>query len=483
MRELLLIWPIQRENTLTNETENMRYISTRGGIEPVEFKDAVMMGLATDGGLLLPEEIPAIDGKTLESWRDLSYRDLAFRVISLFATDIPQEDLKELIDRSYDAFNHPDIAPVVKKDGVYVLELFHGPTLAFKDVALQLLGNLFEYLLKERNERMNIVGATSGDTGSAAIYGVRGKKSINIFIMHPHGKTSPIQALQMTTVTDPNVHNIAIEGTFDDCQNIVKALFNDLPFKEQYALGAVNSINWARVLAQVVYYFYAWFRVTEKPGEEVVFSVPTGNFGDIFAGYVAKRMGLPIKRLLLATNENNILTRFVNEGDYSLTDVVQTVSPSMDIQMASNFERYLYYLFNEEPARVRDAFKRLAETGRMEFSAEELKQVRALFASQSVDQQETLETIASFFAETGYLLDPHTAVGVRAALDTVKDATPAICLATAHPAKFGDAVKKATGKEPDLPPSLKGIDALPARCELMEAKIEMVKAFIKQKAL
>jgi threonine synthase len=364
----------------------MKYISTRGNIEPVGFKDAVMMGLATDGGLLLPERIPAIDAATLSSWSRLPYRELAFRIISVFADDIPAADLKRLIDNSYDSFDREEITPVVKKNGVYIVELFHGPTLAFKDVALQLLGNLFEYLLKESGMKMNIVGATSGDTGSAAIYGVRGKENIDIFILHPFGKTSPIQARQMTTVLDANVHNIAVKGTFDDCQNIVKELFNDLPFKEKYALGAVNSINWARVLAQVVYYFYAWFRVTEKGEVDVVFSVPTGNFGDIFAGYVAKRMGLPFRKLLLATNENNILARFINAGDYSVGAVVQTVSPSMDIQVASNFERYLYYLFGENPARVRDAFAHFAATGRMEFSAEEMKRVREDFAACTVNQ-------------------------------------------------------------------------------------------------
>ncbi|MBI1922399.1 MAG: threonine synthase [Geobacter sp.] len=461
----------------------MRYISTRGGIAPISFKDAVMMGLATDGGLLLPESIPTIDPATLDSWKALPYRELAYRVMSLFADDMPAEDLKQLIDRSYDTFAHPEITPVVHKDGAWILELFHGPTLAFKDVALQFLGNLFEYLLKERGQKMNIVGATSGDTGSAAIHGVRGKDGINIFILHPHGRTSPIQALQMTTVTDPNVHNIAVEGTFDDCQNMVKALFNDLAFKEKYSLGAVNSINWARVLAQVVYYFYSFFRVAEETGAtEAVFSVPTGNFGDIFAGYVARRMGLPIKRLILATNENNILTRFINEGDYSTGTVVSTVSPSMDIQLASNFERYVYYLFNEDASRLREAFAGLAKTGRIDFTEAEMARVREEFASDSIDQFGTLKTIADFHHETGYLLDPHTAVGVGAALETVKDGTPVICLATAHPAKFPDAVRQATGVEPPQPPSLHGIDKLPTRCLVMEASLEKVKEFIEEKA-
>jgi threonine synthase len=462
--------------------EIMKYISTRGGITPVQFKDAVMMGLATDGGLLLPERIPVVDRQTLDAWQGLSFRDLAFRVISLFATDIPEDDLRSLINRSYDSFENREITPVVRENGVYIVELFHGPTLAFKDVALQFLGNLFEYLLKERGERMNIVGATSGDTGSAAICGVRGKENINIFILHPHLKTSPIQALQMTTVLDPNVHNIAVKGTFDDCQDIVKALFNDLPFKERYALGAVNSINWARILAQVVYYFYAWFRVTEAGGSDIVFSVPTGNFGDIFAGYVAKRMGLPIKKLLLATNENNILTRFINDGDYSTGEVRPTLSPSMDIQVASNFERYLYFLFNEDPARVRSAFARFAETGRMEFTPEELQRVAAEFSSRTVNSEETLATIASFKEKTGYLLDPHTAVGVKAALECVPAAETPVCLATAHPAKFGEAVLQATGIAPPFPPSLVGIEKLPARCAVLEADQAAIRAFIEEKA-
>ncbi|ABB31862.1 threonine synthase [Geobacter metallireducens RCH3] len=461
----------------------MNYISTRGAIAPIGFKDAVMMGLATDGGLLLPETIPALGRNTLESWQSLSYQDLAFNVISLFADDIPAQDLKDLIDRSYATFSHPEITPVVEKDGVYILELFHGPTLAFKDVALQLLGNLFEYLLKERGEKMNIVGATSGDTGSAAIYGVRGKDKINIFILHPHGKTSPVQALQMTTVLDPNVHNIAARGTFDDCQNIVKSLFSDLPFKEKYSLGAVNSINWARVLAQVVYYFYAYFRVAALFGQEVVFSVPTGNFGDIFAGYVAKRMGLPIRRLILATNENNILSRFINGGDYSLGDVVATVSPSMDIQLASNFERYVYYLFGENPARVREAFAALPTKGRIDFTEAEMEKVRDEFLSRSVNEDETIATIAAFHRETGYILDPHTAVGVKAALELVQDGTPAVCLATAHPAKFAEAVVRAVGFEPSRPTSLEGIEALPSRCDVLDADRDAIKAFIEKKAL
>ena len=458
----------------------MKYISTRGKIAPVGFKDAVMMGLATDGGLILPESIPQLDRGTLTAWSKLPYRELAFNVISLFATDIPAADLKALIDRSYGSFEHQETTPLVQKDGVYILELFHGPTLAFKDVALQLLGNLFEYLLKERGEKMNILGATSGDTGSAAIAGVRGKENINIFILHPHLKTSPIQALQMTSVLDENVHNVAVEGTFDDCQNIVKSLFNDLEFKKEYALGAVNSINWARVLAQVVYYFYAWGRLPEQ--KEVIFSVPTGNFGDIFAGYLAKRMGLPVEKLLLATNENNILSRFVQTGDYSLGKVVQTVSPSMDIQLASNLERYLYYLWDENPEKVCSAFAELQSTGRIAFTKEQVLRVQAEFMSCTVDEGKTLDTIASFNRETGYLLDPHTAVGVRGALECAPGHPRVVCLATAHPAKFGDAVERAIGTPPPLPPALAALLGKETRCELMPPDQEKIKAFVKAKA-
>lgn len=455
----------------------MRYISTRGGIAPIPFMDAVMMGLASDGGLLLPQSYPTITREQLESWRGLNYPDLAFEVISRYVGDIPADDLSSLINRSYAGFAHPEVTPVVKHNGVYVLELFHGVTLAFKDVALQFLGNLFEYILAERNQILNIIGATSGDTGSAAIHGVRGKKGISIFILHPLGKTSAVQALQMTSVTDANVHNIALRGTFDDCQDMVKELFGDLDFKEKYSLGAVNSINWARVLAQVVYYFYAWLRVTDEADLPVNFSVPTGNFGDIFAGYVAKRMGLPVDKLLLATNENNILTRFITASDYSLGKVVSTVSPSMDIQIASNFERYLFHLFAEDPARVKAAFSELKEHGRISCSSTEMAQVRKDFCSASVDQDETLQEIRDFYAETGYLLDPHTAVGVKAALDLLPPDSARVCLATAHPAKFGETVERALGFQVPAPLSVTELYGKPTRCEIMDADIEKVRQY------
>lgn len=455
----------------------MRYISTRGKTEAVQFKDAVMMGLATDGGLLLPENYPTFSISDIESFRGLSYKELAFQIISKFATDIPVQDLKILIDKSYSTFETEDTTPVVKKDGIYILELFHGVTFAFKDVALQFLGNLFEYILSERGEHLTIVGATSGDTGSAAIHGVRGKKGISIFIMHPNGKTSPVQAMQMTTVTDPNVHNIAVNGTFDDCQDMVKELFNDLDFKKKYSLGAVNSINWARVLAQVVYYFYAWLKVTEDGAKKVVFSVPTGNFGDIFAGYVAKMTGLPIEKLILATNENNILTRFINSGDYSTSKVVETISPSMDIQVASNFERYLFYLFKKDAAKVRAAFAELKDSGKITFSGDEMLQVKSDFASVSVNREETMQTISEFYTDNDYLLDPHTAVGV-AAIKKINPDAASVALATAHPAKFGETVEEAIHKKPTLPQKIAELQGLPTKCVVMDADIEKIRAFI-----
>ncbi len=464
----------------------MKYISTRGGIIPISFKEAVMMGLASDGGLLLPERLPRVDKKCLDKWAALDYPFLAKEIISIFSTDIPDEVLKDLIKKSYSVFDAEDVTPLVKAGDMYILELFHGPTLAFKDVALQLLGNLFSYLLTEKGSYMNILGATSGDTGSAAIYGVKGKKNINIFILHPHGRVSRMQALQMTTVPDKNCFNLAIEGTFDDCQAIVKAIFNDLAFKKQYRLGAINSINWARVLAQVVYYVFAALKLRNQGHERVSFSVPTGNFGDIFAGYIAKVLVDPlIHRLILATNENDILTRFVIEGLYQRGTVVQTISPSMDIQIASNFERYLFYLFGQDSERVKRTMETFDKQGSIKFTKEEIKRARKDFASYSIDQKETIATIGSMFRETGYICDPHTAVGIAAARrfcsTRLKDSqkVPIICLATAHPCKFPEAVQKAIGKQVEIPDKMKALERLPQRFEIMPPEVAKVKEYIK----
>jgi threonine synthase len=421
-------------------------------MEPVGFLDAVMTGLAPDGGLLLPESLPDVSGKLL-AWSKLSYQELAFEVMSLFATDISSADLKALIEKSYSTFRAPEVTPVIPVDGFHVLELWHGPTLAFKDVALQFLGNLFEYVLEKRGGELNILGATSGDTGSAAIYGVHGKKNIRIFIMHPKGRTSPVQEKQMTSVLDDNVFNLAVEGTFDDCQHLMKSIFSDVEFKEKHSLGSVNSVNWARVLAQIVYYFYAFFRVQENTGaERVQFAVPTGNFGDIMAGYIAAQMGLPVKKLILATNENNILSRFFNTGVYSIGEVVPTISPSMDIQVASNFERYLYYRVGQDAAKLRELMAGFAKNKSLTVPGSD-----ALFTAGEANTAQTLAMIKKCYEQEGYILDPHTAVGVAvaeqllgracspSALRTAGTAVPTICLATAHPAKFTEAIEQAIG--------------------------------------
>jgi len=457
----------------------MRYVSTRGGVDPITFSQAVMMGLATDGGLLLPESFPQVDEANLRRWSGMPFAELAVEVMHPYmGDDISREELAVLVERSYAGFSHPEVTPVVKVGEQYVLELFHGPTAAFKDVALQFLGNLFELLLERSGGHLNILGATSGDTGSAAIYGVRGQQRIDIFILHPHNRVSPIQERQMTTVLDENVHNIAIEGTFDDGQRIVKALFNDLKFKDEYSLGAVNSINWARILAQVVYYFYAWSRVSGgDTSRKLTFSVPTGNFGDIFAGYVAMRMGLPVERLILATNRNDILSRFVNSGVYQARDVHHTISPSMDIQISSNFERYLYYLMDQRPDKVRELMEQMGREGKMSIPDAQRKQVAALFHAEAVGEDETLAQIATTYREQGYILDPHTAVGVSAAASF----PGAICLATAHPAKFGEAVQQAIGSEASPPPSLQGLMDKETRCQILAADSDVIKNFIRSK--
>jgi len=457
----------------------MRYVSTRGGVDPITFSQAVMMGLATDGGLLLPETFPQVGKADLRRWSGMPFTELAVEVMHPYmGDDISHAELSALVKRSYSGFSHPEVTPVVKVGEQYILELFHGPTAAFKDIALQFLGNLFELLLKRSDGHLNILGATSGDTGSAAIYGVRGQQSIDIFILHPHNRVSPIQERQMTTVLDDNVHNIAIEGTFDDGQRIVKQLFNDLDFKSEYSLGAVNSINWARILAQVVYYFYGWSRVSNgDTGHKVTFSVPTGNFGDIFAGYVAMRMGLPVEQLVLATNRNDILSRFVDSGVYQARDVYHTISPSMDIQISSNFERYLYYLLDQDADKVRTLMAQMGRDGKISVPEALRKQVAALFRAEAVGEAQTLEQIETTYRKHGYILDPHTAVGVRAA----GRYPGAICLATAHPAKFGEAVQHAIGCEAPPPPPLRGLMEKERRCQILAADSGVIKSFIKRK--
>ena len=455
----------------------MKYISTRGQMEPVEFQDAVMTGLAPDGGLLLPESLPNVTDK-LSGWAELPYAELAYEVMSLFVTDIPEVELRQLINASYATFDHAEVAPTVQVGDVHVLELFHGPTLAFKDVALQFLGNLFAYILEKRGGRLNILGATSGDTGSAAIHGVRGKPNINIFIMHPAGRTSPLQEKQMTSVLDDNVFNLAVDGTFDDCQRIMKTTFADVPFKTEHSLGSVNSVNWARVLAQTVYYFYSAFRVMKQTGAaSVQFSVPTGNFGDILAGYLAQRMGLPISKLILATNENDILSRFFNSGVYGMADVVPTISPSMDIQVASNFERYLYYKVGEDAEKLSTLMADFGESGALKVERNENGVVDDLFVAGRGDTASTLDTIRLYQEDAGYVLDPHTAVGVLVAEQHLSAESPTICLATAHPAKFTQAIIDAIG-EGVHHPTLDALADAETRCESIGNDVDAVKAYL-----
>lgn len=453
----------------------MRYISTRGNVPDVAFRDAVMMGLAADGGLLVPSQIPNIASE-LESLVSGSYTDIAFAVMSHFIDDIPAGDLRTLIDRSYATFDHEKVTPLYSDGDLHVLELFHGPTLAFKDVALQFLGNTFEYILAESGSTLNILGATSGDTGSAAIAGVRGKDRINIFIMFPDGRTSPLQERQMTTVLDDNVQNLAIEGSFDDCQSILKGIFNDLEFKNDYHLGAVNSVNWARVLAQVVYYFSAYAQLNGPDRFDV--AVPTGNFGNIFAGYIARRMGLPIRRLVLGTNQNDILHRFFTTGRYERGEVHFSASPAMDIQVASNFERYLFYQFDQQPGKVREFMQAFADTGKAEVGFNTVNFDDA-FRTGVCDDAQTLETIRQVKSQHSYLIDPHTAVGVHVAEQHREAGVPMVCMSTAHPAKFDSAMHEALGESETVThPTLEALADLPARKTHLPNDIAEVKGFI-----
>jgi len=458
----------------------MDYVSTRGQVAPIGFTDAVMMGLADDGGLLVPESIPDVRDR-LDDWRNLTYGELAFQVLRLFAADIPEADLEDLLARTYGQVFGPEPAPTVAVGGLHVLELWHGPTMSFKDIALQFLGNLFEYVLAGRGGRLNILGATSGDTGSAAIYGVRGRRSINIFMMHPHNRVSSIQERQMSTVLDDNVHNIAVRGSFDDCQQIMKTLAGDLDFKRRYSIGAVNSVNWARVLAQMVYYFHSAFIVQKSAGRtDVRFCVPTGNFGDILAGWYAMRMGAPISRLILATNENDILARFFNSGVYNLGRLCRTLSPAMDVQVASNFERYLYYKVGCDSGRLCSLIEQFAATGSLRIDVAEDGIVDAAFVAGAGTRAQCLDAIRRYREEHDYLLDPHTAVGVAVAEMQGLAGPPVICLATAHPAKFPEAIKEATGEDLARHPGIDALRGLPTRCEVLPNDTQAVREFIEK---
>ncbi len=457
----------------------MKYISTRGRTKPLGFQDAVITGLAPDGGLLIPEPIPDVTDR-LDEWSTLSYQEITFEILKLFV-DIPDERLKKLIHRSYAPFSHREIAPATPVGQLQILELFYGPTLAFKDIALQFLSNFFDYILDRTDRQLNILAATSGDTGSAAIHGVKGRERMHIFVMHPHERVAPLQEKQMTSVLDPNVFNLAIKGTFDDCQHIMKALFQDLDFKTAYSLGAVNSVNWARVLAQLVYYFSAGLYVLKrKNASGVRFAVPTGNFGDILAGYYAYRMGLPITKLVLATNENDILSRFFNTGIYQQGEVVPTISPSMDIQVASNFERYLYYKMNEDSDTLRTLMEQFSDTQKIQVPLGPDGKIDTLFGEGIGDKDHTLKTIKKYYEQHNYLLDPHTAVGVYVAEQYLNEKEPMICLATAHPAKFPRAIIEATGKGPGHHQVIDAVMNAPTRCRVLPADEQVVRDFIEK---
>ena len=452
----------------------MRYSSTRGQVKNLMFEDAVMMGLADDGGLLVPNELPFVESN-LDKWRLLSFTELSLEIMLLFTSGrIPREELMSMVKQSYASFRHPEITPVKSVGKLHILELFHGPTFAFKDVALQFLGNLFAFFLKKRNHPLRILGATSGDTGSAAIHGLRGKQGVDVFMLYPKGRVSAIQERQMTTVLDSNIHNIAVEGSFDDAQGIVKAIFNDRKFKQTFHLGSVNSINWARILAQIVYYFYAWFRVTNDIRERVSFVVPTGNFGNVLAGYYAKLMGLPIDKLIVGTNENDILHRFFSRGEYHSKEVKETLSPSMDIQISSNFERYLYDLTGNSSKQLQLWMDEFEQSGELTVESNLQKKAQQDFASARVDDEEILSIIRKFHQDHKYLLDPHSAVGV-CTTEKIEIRTPVICLACAHPAKFSMAIRKALGTEPKLPEELASLHNLKTRGKTVSADTEAVK--------
>jgi threonine synthase len=437
----------------------MRYISTRGGAPALDFRGVTLAGLASDGGLYVPEEWPVLSKDEISALSGLSYADTAFAIFRRFTGDsIAHADLKRLIDEAYASFNHAAVTPLVQLDERhFLLELFHGPTLAFKDVALQFLGLLFEHFLKDAGRHLTIVGATSGDTGSAAIQALAGREHVDVFMLHPEGRVSDVQRRQMTTVMAPNIHNIAISGTFDDAQAMVKRMFGDTDVTGRFEISAVNSINWARLMAQVVYYFYAAVRLG-APHRAVAFSVPTGNFGDVFAGYVAARMGLPVARLIVATNINDILHRALSAGDYSAGTVTPTAAPSMDIQVSSNFERLLFDLAGRDGAKLTAMMQAFDASKVLEIPAEMRARAAERFTSCRVDEDEMALTLRWASEKAGNIIDPHTAIGLAAARAADLDpAIPVVTLATAHPAKFRDAVERATGVRPQLPARLSGL--------------------------
>ena len=458
----------------------MNYVSTRGKAPILPFDDVLLAGLARDGGLYVPATWPALDTSARTEMAALSYADLAFRVVRPFVGGtISDDDLAAIVADSYAGFDHPDVAPLCALGkNEWLMELFHGPTIAFKDYALQLLGRLFDHVLKVRGQRVTIVAATSGDTGSAAIEACRGRDAIDIFVLHPKGRVSDVQRRQMTTVRDANVHNIAIEGTFDDCQDMVKAMFNDETFRDAQNLSAVNSINWARIMAQVAYYVRAWSKIEGAEGG-IDFSVPTGNFGNVFAGYVAKHSGLPIERLIIGSNRNDILTRFFETATMQARDVIPTLSPSMDIQISSNFERLLFDLMDRDGARVSETLEAFRRTGSFTMDKAAFEKAIGIFSGARFDDEETKATIKQVFDQTGMLLDPHSAVGVAAARRVGRQGDrPMVVLATAHPAKFPDAVKAATGQHPELPPHMADLFEREEKMTTLPNDLGQVQAFV-----
>lgn len=463
----------------------MKFISTRGEAPTLNFEEVVLAGLASDGGLYVPESLPEFSAAEIADWAQLSYPQLAFNIIHPFIDgEIADQDLRKIINKAYSSFSHKAIAPLVQTGhSEWVLELFNGPTLAFKDFALQFLGHLLDFILARRGQRVVVLGATSGDTGSAAIEGCRRCENIDIFILHPHQRVSEVQRRQMTTVLADNVHNIAVQGNFDDCQNIVKTSFCDQSFlPDGRQLVAVNSINWARIMAQIVYYFYAALALG-APRRAVSFSVPTGNFGDIFAGYLAGKMGLPIEQLLIATNTNDILHRCISANDHSKLPLMHSLSPSMDIMVSSNFERLLFDLYSKDGRQIQRLMQEF-ETGTMKLDDRALRRARALFASHRLDDEQMLAMICAVYQDSGYLLDPHTAIGVAAARALrAGQQTPMICLATAHPAKFPEAIRRAGRQmgsvaEPTLPSQLEDLFDREEQYSVLPNEVAKVQALI-----
>ncbi len=464
----------------------MRYVSTRGELPPSPFSQILLGGLAPDGGLVVPQEYPRVDAQTLQSWRALAYPQLAFEIIRRYAGDIDEADLRALIERTYTAevFGSPDITPVrTLEDGLHLLQLSNGPTLAFKDVAMQLLGNLFEYVLRREGRQLNILGATSGDTGSAAEYAMRGKQGVRVFMLSPHGRMSAFQRAQMFSLRDDNIFNIAVQGVFDDCQDMVKAVSADLDFKARYAIGTVNSINWARVVAQVVYYFKGYFAVTRSNDEQVSFTVPSGNFGNVLAGHVARMMGLPIRRLVVATNENDVLDEFFRTGRYRVrgtAETWQTSSPSMDISKASNFERFVFDLLGRDGARVAQLWRDLDRTGVFDLSGTpEFASIGGFgFVSGASSHARRVETIRAAHAAWGVTIDPHTADGVYVARDHREPGVPMLCLETALPVKFSETIREALGHDPERPAAFEGIEDRGQRFTVMPIDVLQLKRYI-----